>query len=442
MAVTETTRTSWITRLGDSFKGVLTGLAMFIAAFPLLFWNEGRAVATAKALAEGESNVVSLPSAAVDQANEGKLIHFTGKAETQDVLTDSIFGISLTGIRLERSVEMYQWAEKTSTHKQKKLGGAEETVTTYSYSKVWASGLIDSSGFKEPGHDNPTQILVPEDRYYAQNVTVGGFTLDESQIKRIGHSEKYVIPAELKDAEIPGMTVIRMAGNSGYYLTAAQVSAPAATAVVQAVAGSNTVAAAASAVTNAAAAVASNVVAAVAGAVPAVPAVAKIGDIKVTFSVVLPHDISIVGVQTGNKITSYVAANGKTVYLQNDGTRSAQEMFTSAKQSNKMLTWILRFVGFMLMYWGLSAVFKPLSVIGDVIPFVGTIIGMGTGLVAGLISAICTLITIAIAWLFYRPVIGVILLAVAGALIVLFIQKKKAAKAAAKPEETQPTPAA
>jgi len=441
MAVTETTRTSWITRLGDSFKGVLTGLAMFIGAFPLLFWNEGRAVATAKALAEGENNVTSLQSATVDQANEGKLIHFTGKAETQDVLTDSIFGLSFTGIRLERSVEMYQWSEKTSTHKQKKLGGAEETVTTYSYQKVWASRLIDSSGFKEAGHDNPTQILVPEDRYYAQNVTVGGFTLDESQIKRIGQSEQYAIPAEVKDATISGMTVIRMPGNSGYYITAAQTTAQAAAPIVPVVAGSNAVAAVAGAVTNAAAAVASNVVAAVAGATQTIPAQAKIGDIKVTFSVVRPHDISIVGVQTGNKITSYVAANGKTVYLQNDGTRTAQEMFTSAKQSNKILTWFLRFVGFMLMYMGLSAVFKPLSVIGDVIPFVGTIIGMGTGLVAGLIAAICTLITIAIAWLFYRPVIGIILLVVAGALIFLFIQKKNAAKAA-KPEESQPTAAA
>ncbi len=41
MAVTETTRESWGSRLGGSLRGVVIGLALFIAGFPLLFWNEG-----------------------------------------------------------------------------------------------------------------------------------------------------------------------------------------------------------------------------------------------------------------------------------------------------------------------------------------------------------------------------------------------------------------
>ena len=53
MAVTETTTEGWGSRLGSSIKGVLTGLALFAAGFPLLFWNEGNAVKTAKAIDAG-----------------------------------------------------------------------------------------------------------------------------------------------------------------------------------------------------------------------------------------------------------------------------------------------------------------------------------------------------------------------------------------------------
>ena len=55
MAVTETTTESWGIRLGGSIKGIAIGGALFIAGIPLLFWNEGRAVKTAKALEEGAS---------------------------------------------------------------------------------------------------------------------------------------------------------------------------------------------------------------------------------------------------------------------------------------------------------------------------------------------------------------------------------------------------
>ena len=53
MAVTETTTESWGSRLGSSIKGVLIGAALFIAGFPVLFWNEGNSVKTARAIDEG-----------------------------------------------------------------------------------------------------------------------------------------------------------------------------------------------------------------------------------------------------------------------------------------------------------------------------------------------------------------------------------------------------
>ena len=109
MAIEEVTTESWGSRLGGSFKGVLTGGVIFLAAIPLLFWNEGRAVKTAKALEEGEAACVALPTAdSIDPQYEGKLVHLTGNAVTQDTLTDGFFpGISLKAIELSRRVEYY-----------------------------------------------------------------------------------------------------------------------------------------------------------------------------------------------------------------------------------------------------------------------------------------------------------------------------------------------
>jgi hypothetical protein len=50
---TEVTSRSWISRIGQSIVGVLIGLVMVIASIVVLFWNERRAIQTARSLAEG-----------------------------------------------------------------------------------------------------------------------------------------------------------------------------------------------------------------------------------------------------------------------------------------------------------------------------------------------------------------------------------------------------
>ncbi|MBO4312461.1 MAG: hypothetical protein J5828_05640, partial [Desulfovibrionaceae bacterium] len=59
---TETTTTSWGSRLGNSFKGILTGLVIIAAATCLLYWNEGRTVQTGDAITEAQLAAVAMPS--------------------------------------------------------------------------------------------------------------------------------------------------------------------------------------------------------------------------------------------------------------------------------------------------------------------------------------------------------------------------------------------
>ena len=389
MAVTETTTESWGSRLGGSIKGVLIGCALFISGFPVLFYNEGNSVKTAKAIDEGEGVCISVESNAnVDQEYNDKLVHMSGKADTQDVLTDDTFGVSATAIGLERQVEMYQWIEESRTSEKKKLGGSVEKVTTYTYKKDWSSQAIDSSGFKEAGHDNPGSMEFESDRMYASNVTFGAFRLSEGQIKRIGSAQNYKFPTnftcKVDRVKVVGTTI---------YVPNAETRSNAKN-------------------------------------VRDVVSQTRIGDMRVTFRVIYPHDVSVIAKQKGDSFIDYTAKNGKKLNYLEEGVKDAAAMFETARTNNKIITWLVRIGGFLLMFFGLSMVFKPLSVLADVLPILGDIVEMGMGLVAGLLALVCALVTIAIAWLFYRPILGVILLAVAGFFIWKLIQKRKAAKAA------------
>lgn len=391
MAVTETTTTSWGTRLGNSVKGVLVGLALFVAGFPILFWNEGNTVKTRKALEEGQEACVSVESNAdVDGDYEGMLVHMSGLADTKDVLSDAQFGVSGAAIRLTRTVEMYQWQETSRTSKRKKLGGGEEEVTTYSHKKVWSSMTLDSPSHPEGSEPmvNPGSFEFESASEEAENVTFGAFTLSKSQIASIHGEKPYDFPTNWICA------VARTVRNGKW------IYVPNSATRLNELNNRDVI------------------------------SEPRIGDMRVKFTVVKPHDVSIVAKQHGDTFVPYVAKNGKKVQLLADGVKDAAEMFEDAQSANSTMCWLIRLGGFLLMLIGLNMVFKPLSVLADVLPILGDIVGLGTGLVAFVIALVCALVTIAVAWLFYRPVLGVALLAAAAALI-CWLRSKRAAKAAA-----------
>ncbi len=149
MAITEITTQSYGSRLQGSTKGIVFGFLVFIVAFPLLFWNEGRAVKRHRALEEGSGLVLSVQAASVDAKNEGKLIHVSGRATTKETLKDPIFGVSAQGLKLSRNVSMYQWQQHTTKKTTKNTGGSSTTETTYSYNKEWSDSHINSKNFKQ-----------------------------------------------------------------------------------------------------------------------------------------------------------------------------------------------------------------------------------------------------------------------------------------------------
>lgn len=380
----ETSEQGWLSRIWESIQSVLIGIVLFLLSFIVLFWNEGRAVHTARSLEEGAAVVVSAQATTVDAANEGKLVHITGDAATTETLADKDFGVSVPAIRLERQVQMYQWKEEKKSETHKKLGGGTETVTTYNYEKAWADQPVDSSHFKEQaGHANPAAMPVEASHWMAKKVTVGGYTLADSQIAMMNKTEPVAVDDAMAKAMSDAMKAKAKLESGGYYI----------------------------------------------GADPAAPAV---GDAKVTFAAAKPATISLVARQVGNSFEPYQAKAGNKINMLKYGTLAADTMFQSAEDENKMLTWILRAAGFLAMLIGLFLVFRPIAVLGDVVPFIGSALAGGIGVACFLVSLVLSSVTIALAWITYRPLVGIGLLVVAAAAIYGIAQIKGKPKAMAK----------
>jgi hypothetical protein len=112
-----------------------------------------------------------------------------------------------------------------------------------------------------------------------------------------------------------------------------------------------------------------------------------------------------------------------------DGARPADAMFEAAALGNSTLTWALRVLGFLMLFVGISMVFRPLAVLADVVPLVGSFVGAGISLGSLLISAPLALVVIAVGWIVYRPLVAILLLlgalaAIAGGVFLVFASRR------------------
>jgi hypothetical protein len=440
MPYSETTSTGWFSRIGNSFGGIAVGLVLLVAATCLLYWNEGRTVKTRGAINEAQQACVEMKDITkVDPAFDGKLVHATGKAETTEVLSDAAFGVKTPGpaIKLSRAAEFYQWVESSKSETRKKFGGGTETVTTYSYDKQWVSQPVDSSEFHDPEYQgkNTVRANAEDMTVIAQNVTFGAYTLPDFLKSSISGAEplKIALSAEQMasiNKQLGGAAQQTQQPNGGIpdpisVKTAEPAQAPAATAQS---ADSQAKSPDTSPVLTDLGNVHVSGSTIYLGAAPASPA---IGDVRLSYSQVVPGDVSLVAKVIGSTFEVFTASNGKSFSSLTMGTKSADNMFSGAKSSNKVTAWIFRIIGIVLVIIGFNMLLGPLSVIADVIPFLGSIVGAGTGFVAFLLGLAWSLIVIAVSWIRFRPVLAFSLIGAAVVVLVLIIIKGHKNKPAA-----------
>jgi hypothetical protein len=268
---------------------------------------------------------------------------------------------------------MYQWKEGGQSRSKKNIGGSETTTTTYSYKTTWSEELINSAHFKNPdGHANPGFMPYSSRQYTAREIKVGAFLLSDELKGSINNSTPLDITS---DMPLPQALQGKAKIFDGRFYFGSDAQNP------------------------------------------------QVGDLQVKFRVARPCDVTIVAQQLNNMFGPYPTKAGGNILMLRTGTHSAEEMFAMAEKDNKILTWAIRAGGFFLMFFGLILLLGPLSVLADVLPFLGNIVGAGTGMIAFLISSVLSVLTVALAWLAYRPLIGIALIFIAGGIIFLLREK-------------------
>ena len=471
MAYQEVTTTGYGTRVGNSFKAIGSGFLMFVLGTALLWWNEGRAVKTEKMLDEAGNAYVEMENPNKKDASlEGELICGTAMATTEDSLVDAQFGIGAKAISIRRNVEYYQWVEHSQTKREDKLGGKEVTTTTYTYTKEWVSSPIESSDFHDPAYQNKNSVLttIDESEQWAENVKWGAYTLSESLFHRISSREAIDLAiAEDLLKQFDKSTQAAYERAHGLVNTAINkisqpaqpVQQPAQVAIPDSIkallpdsvrAKLDSIQAVTDSLNKQMANAenkkdlqyvhqASNVL--YFGRVPGSP---EVGDVRVTFEKVVPAKVTIMAVVDGDSFKPYKAKNGKRFQTLVMGKKSGDEIIEGEKEANNMILWALRILGIMIIIGGLKGIFGFLETILKVVPFIAGIFGWGVGIVCTVVGIVWSLIVIALAWLFYRPVLAICLLAIAGFLIWVFAfkgkDKLKELAAKGKNNQTQPAP--
>ena len=470
MAYQEVTTTGYGTRVGNSFKAIGSGFLMFILGTALLWWNEGRAVKTEKMLDEVGGNYVEMENPNKKDASlDGELICGSAMATTEDSLTDAQFGIGATAISIRRNVEYYQWVEHSQTKREDKLGGKEVTTTTYTYTKEWVSNPIQSSNFHDPAYQNKNTVLttIDESEQWAENVKFGAYTLPESLIHRI--SSREAMDLAISEDLLKQFDKATQAAYERFYgvQKAIQPAAQQPTqqpAQVAAIPDSikallpDSVKAALDSLQAVSDSInkqmesadnkkdlqyihqASNVL--YFGRVPGAP---EVGDVRVTFEKVVPAKVTVMAVVDGDTFKAYKAKNGKRFQTLVMGKKTGDEIIEGEKEANNMILWALRIIGIMIVIGGLKGIFGFLETILKVVPFIANIFGWGVGIVCTVLGVVWSLIVIAIAWLFYRPLLGISLLVLAGFLVWVFAFKgkdklKELAAKSSKNNQPQPAP--
>jgi hypothetical protein len=323
------------------------GVILFLGAFPLLFWNEQRAVRRYDALEEGESQVITIDS--LDPSNNGELVHFTANLfNGGSNLTDSTFGIECLNadcLMLQRSTEMYQWDQNQDE----------------SYRSEWF-GSINSP--VDQGRKNPTSFRFPSQNFIANPMMAGAYELPSEIVNYVIKSRS---PIDVSVDQISDATLQQEATATnfgGFRFGTGTEQNP------------------------------------------------DIGDERISFLETRPSEISVVGVQTDKTVTAFVSESGKGggILIYKTGNFSSTELFEMENDANRVATIALRVVGFAVMAFGQILIWSPLKSMADVIPIVGSVIGCGINFVSITIAAVLSAITIGIAWLIYRPILGLIVL--------------------------------
>jgi hypothetical protein len=408
----------------ESIKGFLIGIVMFLAAFPILWVNEGCVDLSTVA----KTAVVVKPDNP-GGAGEGKLVSVTADLKVDDQVGDPEMLVPGSYVKLHRRVEMYAWKEKKETRTEKKLGGGSTQVTTYTYDTDWTDDPRSSDSFAHPeGHKNPDPG-VQKQTYYAKQAKVGAFTFAP------------------QDCELPSATPVAL-NSSMVKVTATGTRAPApapappppAKTPAKTPPGKKAPPGKAAAPTPPPPAPSADP-----DDVPAngfrfaggylfkgrgTPERPAVGDVRVSYEAVVPGKlVTLYGKRAGTTVTAYMHEGKDKLFRVVPGTH--EQAIAQLHNEHVMMTWIVRIAGFFGMWIGLSLVLGPINAVLDIVPFVGSAGRFVTSLAMLPVAIVLSGITIVVSIVAHSPILLVLTIVLfAGGITALILAKRKNAPAA------------
>jgi uncharacterized protein (TIGR02996 family) len=360
-----------VTHEGAVNLGSYIGILLALLALGLLVWAENYAVATTRGLEEGAGKVVEVKADKVDAANEGKLVHVSGEATTAEPLVDPDFGISTPVLKLMRTVETYQWKE---TKKETKKD--DKTITSYTYSKEWATSK-PKTNFEDPkGHVNPEEVPYKELELASSSAKLGAFMLTENQLKQMKGREPLAITddllkqraAESKDRGELGSDGKLFVSQSG----SSHVGEP------------------------------------------------EVGDVQVSYFVAKPQVITVVAKQTADTFAPYESSAGTHVDIIEPGAHDTKAMFAAAHGNSRIVHWAIRIFLTLLLAPAIFLMIRPMALESG-FDLMGKRVNIGFLVFATFAATGIMLVVVGVRWLIYQPVFGGEVLAIG--IATLFIMR-------------------
>ncbi|XP_036338296.1 transmembrane protein 43 homolog [Rhagoletis pomonella] len=353
MSLVEAYRSNWLI--------ATFGCILLIAGLSVLSWNEGRAVHRTLSLDEALNDAITLDSNdELDYNYNGRIVHLTGAIVIGEPLTEPDYNIQVLAVKLKRRVQMFQWVEETVEHNYgESIASVQTESRSYYYYTEWRDKLIDSRNFYiQTGHQNPNRFPVESQTQIADAAFIGKYELG-SEIKN-----KFTNYVELTSDTRPEDPTIKM--HLGLYYHTNDVFNP------------------------------------------------EIGDTRLLFSFAgMEGEVyTVVGKLANNKILPYRTSRGVDVLLVYSGELGLGEVFKLEHHAQRLTTWGYRFMGWVLVFFGVTCTSTLLHIILSHINFLAALAPdplypVGANLFLSLSIA---LIIASIAWILHRPMIGASLL--------------------------------
>jgi len=156
----------------------------------------------------------------------------------------------------------------------------------------------------------------------------------------------------------------------------------------------------------------------------------QIGDRRLTLKLFTAESVSAVGAQSSvggvGRLKAFAAGgsavppcDARRVQAYRAGIVDADAIFDDLQAEVDGMTVVFRILAFVILWLGFSLIGGPLSVTPHLFPFIGSWLAGLTRCIVGAIAFLCALswwsLFTALAYLFYKPLLGLVLLAAAAA---------------------------